>query len=63
MNINLSVNAFTFNTDCICKLLYIIFTHYQNKTLYNGVFFSTHFMILLIFSDIHRTHPKFNNEN
>ena len=34
---------------------------YQNKMLYNNIFFGTNFTDLLIFSCIQRTHPKFNN--
>ena len=45
INIHLSINPFPFNTDCICKLLYMFVTHYQNKTLYNMAFFSTNFII------------------
>ena len=39
--------------------MYIIVTHNQNKTLYNRVFFGTHFMVLLMFSRIHRARPMF----
>ena len=63
INIRLTINPFTFNTDCICKLLYMIVTRYKNKTLYNRVFFSTKFTVLMMFSCIHRAHPKSNNEN
>ena len=39
------------------------FTQNQNKMLYNKVFFDTNSMVLLMFSRIHRTNPKFNNTN
>ena len=39
INTHLSINSFTFNTDWICKLLYMIVTLYQTITLYNKVFF------------------------
>ena len=31
INIHFTVNPFAFNTDCICKLLYLIVRHYQNN--------------------------------
>ena len=55
ININLTVNPFIFNIDRICKLLYMIVTHYQNKTLCN--------VVLLMFSRIYRTHPKVIKKN
>ena len=47
INIYLTGNPFTLNKYqyCLCKLLYMIITHYQNKTLYNKVFFGTNFRI------------------
>ena len=39
MNIHLTVNVLTFNTDVIYILPYMIVTQYQNKMLYNMVFF------------------------
>ena len=38
INILLTVYPFTFNKFCICLLLYMTVTHYQNKMLYNKVF-------------------------
>ena len=48
-----------FNTNCICKLLYMIVTHYRNKTLYNRMLFETNCKDVLKFSRLHRTNPKF----
>ena len=64
INIHLTINPPTFNKYCIFKLLYMIVT-YQNKALYNKVYFGTSFTNLLMFSCIHvpSTHPKFNHEN
>ena len=61
INIHLNDNPFTFNTDCISKLFYMIVTQYQNKMLYNRVFFITNLMNLLKIPCIHRTYPNFNN--
>ena len=55
INIHFSVNPFTFSVDCLCKYVYIIVTHYQNKTLYNRVLSGTIFMVLLMLSCIQRT--------
>ena len=49
INLHLIVNQFTFNTDYICKLLYMIFTHYQNKTLHNKLFSVQFLCICCIF--------------
>ena len=56
-------NPFTLNIDCICKLLYMIVSHYHNKTLYNRLFFGTIFTDFLMLSGMHKTHPEYNNEN
>ena len=63
INIHLTINTPTFIKYCINKLLYKTVTHYQNKTLYNKVFFGTNFMHLQMFLHIHITHPKFYNIN
>ena len=44
INIYLIGNPFTFNKYFTCKLLYMIVSHYQSKTLYNKVFFIRKFM-------------------
>ena len=59
INKYLTVNPLIFNKYCMCNLLYMIVTHYQNKTLYNEVFC----LDLLKLSLIHRTHSKFNIAN
>ena len=41
----------------------MIIIYYQNKTLYNKVFFGTYFTEMLMFSHIERTRLKFNNAN
>ena len=58
-------HQFTYKTDYIFILLYMNVTHFQNKMLYNRVFFGTNFMVLLMSSLIQRTRPKLNtcNEN
>ena len=48
ININFTVSPFTFNTDCICKLLYMIVTHYQNKALVQQGVFGTILNVLLM---------------
>ena len=63
INVHFNVDLITFNKYCICKLLYIIVSHYQNKLLLNNFFFSTLFTDLLMFSCIHRAHPKVNGSN
>ena len=57
----MTVNTFTFNTDCIYTLLHMIVTHYQNKTLYNRVCSCANFMVLLMFSGIYKN-PIYNTE-
>ena len=52
----LIINPTTFNKYCKCKLLYMIVTHYQNKMLYNKLFFNAKVMALLMFLHIHGTH-------
>ena len=47
----------------IWKLLCMIVTRYQNKTLYNRVFLVQILWVLSMFSRSHRTHPKLNNDN
>ena len=37
INVHMTVNPFTFDTDCRCELLYMIVTHYLIKMLYNRV--------------------------
>ena len=39
IDIHFIINSFNFNNYNIYKLLYIIVTHYQNKTLYKSRFF------------------------
>ena len=63
INIQLTIYLFTVNKYCICILLDITITHYQNKTLYNKVFFGTNFMDSLMFLGMHRTSPKLNYAN
>ena len=38
INIDLAVNPLNLNKNCMCNLLYMMYTHYQNKTLYNSIF-------------------------
>ena len=40
ITINLTLNPFTLNKYCIYKLLYMIVTRSQNKTLHNFLLFS-----------------------
>ena len=54
-NIYLTVDPLKFEKYCICSLLYMLVTHYQNKMLYNRVFFGANFTDLLMFSCKHRT--------
>ena len=63
INIHLNIDLFTFHKHCICKLLYMIGTHYNNKMLFQKLFFCTIFMDLLIYSSVHKTHPKFTDAN
>ena len=41
----------------------MIVTHYQNKTLYNKVFFGINVLVMSMFPRIQRTNPKLNNDN
>ena len=59
MNIHLTIDLFTFNY--MCNVLYTTITHYQNKTLYNKVFFGTIFTDLMMFSRKYRTQAMLNN--
>ena len=55
INTHLTFNQLTLRKYCIHNLLYMNVTQYQNKTLYNKVFFSTDFKNLLKISPRHRT--------
>ena len=65
INIHLIINPSTFNKCCKYKLLYMIVTHYQNKTLHNKVFWCNIYIHVLIvigwcFFIINGNHLKFN---
>ena len=61
INIHLTVKLSTFNKYCIF-IIHDDNTVYQNKMLYNKIFFGTNFMGLLKISCIYRTNQKFNNK-
>ena len=49
INLHLIINRFTFNTDYICKLLYMICTYYQNKTLHTTKCFQYNFYAFVVY--------------
>ena len=55
INIHLKIDQFTFNKYCICKWLYMVLHTFRIKCC------TTKFVY--VFACIHRTHPKFSNEN
>ena len=65
INIHLTVDIHLVLAQTRMQILVLamIVTHFQNKTLYNRVLFGTNFIVLFVFSRIHRTHSKFNDEN
>ena len=63
INIQLTIKPWIFKTNIRMILLCMTVIQYQNKTLYNKIFFCTNLTDLLVFSRIHRTQLKFSNRN